>query len=39
MHQSSGTNGGIEYKFLKFWAYYKTAKFAWDQSDWLGKQE
>jgi len=39
MHQSLGTNGEIEYKFLKFLAYYKTAKFTWDQSDWLGKQE
>jgi hypothetical protein len=39
MLQSLGTNGEIEYKILKFWAYYETAKLTWDQSDWLGKLE
>jgi len=31
------TNGGKEYKILKFSAYYGTAKFTGDQSDYLGK--
>ena len=29
----------VEYKILKFWAYYETVKFAWDQSGWLGRLE
>jgi hypothetical protein len=29
----------IEYKLLKLWTFYETAKFTWDQSDWLGKLE
>jgi len=35
--QSLGVNMEIEYKILKFWAYYETAKFTWGQSYWLGK--
>ena len=27
----------MQYKNLKFWTYYETAKFTWDESDWLGK--
>jgi hypothetical protein len=39
VRQTLGTNAEIEHKILKFWAYYVTAKFTWDQSDWLGKLE
>jgi len=34
---SLGTNGEIEYKILKFSAYYETAKFTGNRSDLLGK--
>jgi hypothetical protein len=25
--------------FIRFWACYETAKFTWDQPDWLGNLE
>jgi len=31
--------GERDYKLLKFWTYFETAKFTGGQSDWLGKIE
>ena len=37
--QPLGTNGETEFEMLKFWTYYETAKFTWNQSDWLARLE
>jgi len=31
--RSLGTNVNVEYKIIKFFAYYETAKLTWEQSD------
>jgi len=37
--QSLGANREMGYGILKFSAYYETAKFTGEQSDWLGNLE